>query len=541
MRSERVTIGNGPRNDRAGGSCNLVRLLPMRVKSDAMDRTAISGLDRRAFLKAAGRVGKAAAAAGVLPLGAPVLVGLARSQTGTPASEPLIRPAEIRSSNGVLETAITAAPGPVRLGARTFCGMLYNGAYVPPTLRVRLGDTLRIAFRNNLADPVKLDYPADLGPLCTSATRPLSNLHYHGMSVSPQGNSDNVFVHVHPGDGFQYEVRIPAAGRQGPGLFWYHPHAHGYVDDQILGGMSGALVVDGIEQIFPMLRDLPERFFLIKHAKLADGSAIVSINGQINPSVAMRAGEMQFWRIAHIGASEFYKVRIDGVSLYVVATDGHPLSQPRKLSEFFIGPGQRIEAIAVGPPAGEYAMRTVSFQNEAWRPPEPVLQLASITSTGSPPGTAIEDEILRQRPAGPQWIDEVRAAPIVRRRTLVYSRTPDRKVFMIDGRVVDEARTDQTVRLGDTEEWTVVNTDQQYHSFHIHQTPFLVTEVNGAAWNDDSLRDTFSVPPATDRGDSVIKVVIPFTDPVIVGRFVYHCHAVDHEDKGMMGVIEVVG
>jgi FtsP/CotA-like multicopper oxidase with cupredoxin domain len=111
---------------------------------------------------------------------------------------------------------------------------------------------------------------------------------------------------------------------------------------------------------------------------------------------------------------------------------------------------------------------------------------------------------------------------------------------MIDGRVIDEARTDQTVKLGDTEEWTAVNMDQQYHSFYIHQTPFLVTEVGGVSWNDDSLRDTFSVPPATDQGPGVLKVVIPFTDPVIVGRFVYHCHAVDHEDKGMMGVIEVV-
>jgi FtsP/CotA-like multicopper oxidase with cupredoxin domain len=111
---------------------------------------------------------------------------------------------------------------------------------------------------------------------------------------------------------------------------------------------------------------------------------------------------------------------------------------------------------------------------------------------------------------------------------------------MINGRVVDENRVDQTVKLGDTEEWTVVNTDQQYHSFHIHQTGFLVTEINGVGQNEDSLRDTFSVPPATDEGPGVLKVVIPFTDPVIVGRFVYHCHAVDHEDKGMMAVVEVV-
>ncbi|WP_246799313.1 multicopper oxidase family protein [Bradyrhizobium sp. CCBAU 51753] len=494
-----------------------------------------STLNRRSFIKAAGGfVGGTAAAGGLLSLGPSMR---ARSQPKTPAPEPLIQPPEISSANGMLDTAIAAAPGQVQLGDRAFAGLLYNGAYVPPILRVRLGDTLRTTFRNNLTSG--LDRPGYVGPICTGSGT-ASNLHFHGMSVSPQGNSDNVFVHVQPGETFEYRVSIPAAGRQGPGLFWYHPHAHGFVDDQILGGMSGALVVDGIDQLFPLLHGLPERFFLIKHVKFDDEHELVSINGQINPAVAMRPGEMQFWRIAHIGASDFYKFRVEGVPLYVVATDGHALSQPRKVTEFFIGPGERIDAIAVGPPPGEYPMRTISFQNEAWRPPEPERQLAVIHSSGLSPGASPEDEILRQRAVGSQWIDDVRAAPIARRRTLSYSRTADRKVFMIGGRVVDEARIDQTVKLGDTEEWTVVNTDQQYHSFHIHQTPFLVTEVGGAPWNDDSLRDTFSVPPATDRGPGMLKVVIPFTDPTIVGRFVYHCHAVDHEDKGMMGVIEVV-
>jgi FtsP/CotA-like multicopper oxidase with cupredoxin domain len=508
-----------------------------------MEESPAPNLHRRSFLKAASRLGKVAAAGSMLPIGLSTLGSLARLKAKAPTPEPLIQPSEARSANGILDTTITAAPGPVRLGDRTFGGLLYNGAYMPPTLRARLGDTLRITFRNNLIEGSRLNQTDYLGPLCTGADRPKdcpSNLHFHGMSVSPQGNSDNVFIHVHPNETFQYVVRIPASGRQGPGLFWYHPHAHGFVNDQILGGMSGALVVEGIEEIFPLLQGLPERFFLIKHVRLADETEIVSINGQINPVVAMRAGEMQFWRIAHIGASEFYKFRVEGVPLYVVATDGHALSLPRKMTEFFIGPGERIDAIAIGPPAGEYPMRTISFQNEAWRPPEPVVQLAVITSSGLSPNPALEDEVLRQRVAGPQWIDEVRAAPIARRRTLVYSRTADRKVFMIDGRVIDEARTDQTVKLGDSEEWIVINTDQQYHSFHIHQTPFLVTEVGGVSWNDNSLRDTFSVPPATDQGPGVLKVVIPFTDPAIVGRFVYHCHAVDHEDKGMMGVIEVV-
>jgi suppressor of ftsI len=461
-------------------------------------------LNRRSFLAAAG--GLAA-------------LGTARAFAGGP--QPLIQPAEIRSANGVLDATLTAAPGRVRLGDQAFSGLLYNGAYMPPLLRVRLGDTMRIKFRNALPDDP-------------------SNLHYHGMSVSPQGNGDNVFVHVHPGGEFDYEVRIPAAGRQGPGLFWYHPHAHGVVDKQILGGMSGALVVDGSERLFPLLKDLPERFLLFKHAELGENE-IISINGQVNPRLPMRPGEMQFWRIGNIGAELFLKLRIEGMPLYAVATDGHPLSRPRKLTELFLGPGERVDAIAIGPQSGEYAMRTIPFQNEAWKKPEPSRPMATVVSAGSSaPSAHAESEILRQRLAAAVWTDEVRSAPVARRRTLTYSTTPERKVFMIDGHVMEEDRVDQTVRLGDTEEWTIVNTDQQYHSFHIHQTAFLVTEVNGVRQDEDSLRDTFSLPPASDARPGVLKVVIPFTDPVIVGRFVYHCHAADHEDKGMMGVVQVV-
>jgi FtsP/CotA-like multicopper oxidase with cupredoxin domain len=122
---------------------------------------------------------------------------------------------------------------------------------------------------------------------------------------------------------------------------------------------------------------------------------------------------------------------------------------------------------------------------------------------------------------------------------LNYSRTADRRQFMINGRVMDERRTDKVAKLGSTEQWTIVNTDAQFHSFHIHQTPFLVTQINGVPCRSTSLRDTFPVPPATELGPSSLTVTIPFTDPVIQGKFVYHCHAVDHEDKGMMGVIEV--
>jgi len=168
--------------------------------------------------------------------------------------EPLIQPSEIRSENGVLKATITAAPGRVQLGDFAFPGFLYNGAYVPPLLRLRLGDTRRITFANDLPDDP-------------------SNLHHHGMSVSPQGNSDNVFVHVYPGQQFEYEVRIPTTGHQGPGFFWYHPHAHGFVEKQIRGGMSGGLVVRGRRA----------RSLCRQYAVLGDERGSAACGGRPNP------------------------------------------------------------------------------------------------------------------------------------------------------------------------------------------------------------------------------------------------------------------
>jgi FtsP/CotA-like multicopper oxidase with cupredoxin domain len=360
------------------------RVKSLRVDQDAGAATGLARSrgwpERRYVLRGIGR-------AGVAALLAPGL-SLSRPDRAKAARERLIQPPEIRSRNGELSVTLTAAPSPMRLGDVEFPGFLFNNAYLPPLLRVRVGDVLQVRLRNNLLEG-------------------FSNLHFHGMSVSPRARSDNVFVHVSPGHGFEYEVIIPSAGRQGPGLFWYHPHGHGFVTRQMLGGLSGALVVEGSETLFPILKDLPERFILIKQAEPGGGRAVISVNGQMNPTVEIRHGEVQFWRIAHIGATLFAPFRFSSVSLYVIATDGHPLSRPRKMSEFLLGPGQRIDAIAIGPPPGENAIATLPFKNMACREIFPCQQVATIVSAGPPASANVEAEVLRRRVGVKRWIDEV--------------------------------------------------------------------------------------------------------------------------------------
>jgi FtsP/CotA-like multicopper oxidase with cupredoxin domain len=194
----------------------------------------------------------------------------------------------------------------------------------------------------------------------------------------------------------------------------------------------------------------------------------------------------------------------------------------------------------VGGQPGRHAPKSVAFKFDERQPPVPEVDLGTVVSQG--PATdvaAAETQVGAQRVKQPLYVDTVRSSPITRRRTLVFSVNPQKTMFYINDQVFDEGRTDVTVKLGDTEEWTILNADSQYHDFHIHQTGFLVTEVDGAPRDFDGLRDTFSVPPMRNGKPGEAKLIIPFTDPVIVGRFVLHCHVAKHEDKGMMMTVEV--
>jgi suppressor of ftsI len=152
---------------------------------------------RREFIA---RLGSVAAGPALWPLAAALAPGLSplRAFAARAERQPLIEPPQIRSQNGVLDTTLTAEPGRIQLGETELPGFFYNGSYLPPLWRIQLGDVLRVRLRNEL-------------------TEGFTNLHFHGMSVSPRGRSDNVFIHLSPGHEFNYEVKVPSVGRQEPG------------------------------------------------------------------------------------------------------------------------------------------------------------------------------------------------------------------------------------------------------------------------------------------------------------------------------------
>src|SRR5215813_6914560 len=140
------------------------------------------------------------------------------------ADRPFVDPPMLSSSPGQLVVHLDTAPWVFWIDGRRFDGMLYNGAYIPPVWRVRPGDRLTVTLHNQLPE--------------------MTNLHFQ------------------PGTSFTYRVEIPE-GRD-VGLFWYHSHAHGRASPQIIGGLSGGLIVEGSERFYPLLKQLRERVLLIK-------------------------------------------------------------------------------------------------------------------------------------------------------------------------------------------------------------------------------------------------------------------------------------
>jgi FtsP/CotA-like multicopper oxidase with cupredoxin domain len=391
--------------------------------------------------------------------------------------------------------------------------MAYNGLYIPPTLRAQPGDTIRLRLTNALAEP--------------------TNLHMHGLTVSPRGNSDNVFTRVAPGQTQDYEIRLPPD--HPPGLYWYHPHSHGFSDMQVRNGMSGAIIVDGLLDPFPTLRHLPERLLLLKDLQMENGrvvhrdigkNTIRTINGIANPLIVLRPGETELWRIGNIGADLYYSLTLDGHRFQVVARDGNRRSRLTTADTLRLSPGARTAVLVTAGAPGVYLLRTGEINTGSEGNEYEGTVMATVRVEGSAATPVALPPVLLP-------VEDLRGR-VTNRRTVVFSESTDGDTMFIDRKQFDMNRTDTRVRLGAIEEWTIRNTSNELHTFHIHQGPFQLTEINGVPQPADDHRDIVDVPI---KGE--VKVIIPFTNPLIVGRFVYHCHILSHEDKGMMATIEV--
>ncbi|CAI8955930.1 multicopper oxidase family protein [Methylocaldum szegediense] len=447
----------------------------------------------------------------------PVL-GVADENDSTSA-ETFRNPPEITSSDGVLHVTLDAEKKEIRIGEQSVTAMVYNGRYIPPTLRVHPGDTMNIELVNSLDAS--------------------TNLHHHGSNVSPLGNGDNVFADIMPNTRYQQKIVFPDT--HPAGFLWYHPHMHGLVEAQIFGGMSGALIVEGMLDPFPQLHGIKERILLLKDFQNIGGEipsenidsnagTTRTVNGLVNPTLKIHPGETQFWRIGNIGADIYYRLKLDDHVLYEIAADGNRHTKRVPREEILLPPASRTEVLIQGGRRGIYQLRTLAVDTGPDGDQYPEVVLATLISEG----TAHEPVQLPTEDQFPP-VEDLREQPIAQFRSFQFSEDPDTNQFYIDGKQFDPNRIDTRVKLGDVEEWTIENATNEMHVFHIHQLDFQVTEIDGQPVPFVGRQDVVNLPVK-----SRVKILIPFTNPVIVGKFVYHCHIVAHEDNGMMATVEVV-
>ncbi len=429
----------------------------------------------------------------------------------------------------------------------------FNGHTVPPTIRVLPGDTLKITYVNDLPRPS--GEQCSVGP-CMNMT----NLHFHGLGVSPKAPADDVLDMIAmPGQTLNYVVHIPPS--QEPGLYWYHTHPHGESEQQAVDGMSGAIIVEGIERYEPMVRDLPERIIILRGpaiGKDAGGQAtlkkvqaavagcgnaevperVFTTNGVLRPAINIAPGERQFWRIVNASADRYSDVQVDGSPWQIVGLDGMPLSyhnpeHPVRIADHvLLPPASRLEAIVTGPPAGSKAtLRTRCVDTGPDGDPTPAMVLADIVSTSSLMSQLQTITVSDHRPASYRQpkLEALEMAP----PQFVATFTEDKKVFYINGQRYEPGAKPMTEAVvGTYQHWRVENQTKELHPMHLHQVHFLVYAVNGTRLPNPEWVDTANVP----YGGS-IDMIVDFTNPVIRGMSVFHCHLLNHEDKGMMAKI----
>ncbi len=291
----------------------------------------------------------------------------------------------LSSQNGALNLGLTIQNAADTYGYMHYC-LNYTtstGIVEAPTLRLNPGDTLTLDLTDqlNVAVPNSafVKYPMSRMEHATGVptTDPCksqimdfntTNLHFHGLNVPPVCHQDDVVnTLLQPSTTpFRYQIQIPA--NEPPGLYWYHPHPHGYTALQVNGGAAGAIIVSGIEKIKPQVAGLTERVFVIRQQFLNPLSWIpgpyqLTLNFQpatyplnASPIIQMKPGEKQFWRVANASTQAFISLQVlfgtTAQTLELISLDGVPVTGDPMVTSIDVAPAGRAEFIVTGPPTG---------------------------------------------------------------------------------------------------------------------------------------------------------------------------------------------
>jgi FtsP/CotA-like multicopper oxidase with cupredoxin domain len=518
------------------------------------------------------------------------------------------QPEDLFSHKGVLNVTLNYETTVDDNGNTLFCYMLPDGNQ-SPTLHIHPGDHLVVTLVNDTPQPsssttmaMQMNTSDDTVCGATTADDSSTNIHFHGTNTSPVCHQDDV-IHtlVNSGESFTYNVAFPK--NEPPGLYWYHPHVHGLSEAAVLGGASGAIVVDGIQNLQPAVAGLPQRILLVRDNLVPGvptaGGGVPSWDISLNyipvpypdypPAVIpMKAGAKQLWRLVNACADTILDIQLqyDGTpqALKIVALDGVPTGSQDgsrhgtivTKTDILIPPAGRAEFIVTGPEKGvqNAILLTQNIDTGPDGDDDPTRPIASIqtqftaASSSTPTASAAVtsaalDKATAALPAipsqiataNPQRFEGLAKVKPVGTRVLYFSEvlsdpndpnSPTDFFITVDGdtpTLFDPANPPAiTTTQGSVEDWTIENRSLENHEFHIHQIHFLLLDRNGVPVpkQDQQMLDMVQVPYWSGSGpDPSVTVRMDFRGPDI-GDFVYHCHILGHEDAGMMAIIRVV-
>jgi FtsP/CotA-like multicopper oxidase with cupredoxin domain len=526
-------------------------------------------------------------------------LGTASAQVGNCPSRPapgtpVVNPLDLYSVNGMLNVALALNDGVDSAGYTHDC---YNyatgsGTIEAPTLRLNPSDTLTLTLTNQLNLPegtaARAKHQMRMGPMkmkmtktptdtsCNGGivTQNSTNLHFHGLNIPPVCHQDDVInTLIQPTDPpFRYQIQIP--GNEPPGLYWYHPHPHGFTTNQVNGGASGALIVNGIEKVKPQVAGLTEQVLILRQQFLNPGSWVpgpyqLTLNFETVvtpplftlPLIVADPGEQQFWRVLNASTQAFLSLQLlyNGApqNLELISVDAVPVTGNPYVTTIDIPPAGRAEFVMTGPPEGATAvLLNQGFNTGPVGNPNPSQALANIVSSDGasernyhvPPRQRIPAP--KTLPTPRQRFADLAAVKAATKRSLYFSEAtegtngPTNYFITVQGQQPMVFNPDLppaiVTNVGAVEDWTIENHSSEEHAFHIHQLHFLVMAINGQPLPTPVMQDTVPVPYWDGKSPyPSVKVRVDFRDPEIAGTFVYHCHVLDHEDGGMMAEIQV--
>lgn len=453
---------------------------------------------------------------------------------GLPFADPVTA---IKNALGVYE--LEAKLAQINLNGTTASLLTYNGTYPGPTIRARAGETLRIRLKNALTDN---------GINILGHQRNITNLHTHGLHVSPKRPADSMDVMLDNGEFFDYVYDL---AYEMPGhLNLYHPHVHGNAAEQYWGGLMGALVVEddpaiplgGYETHVMVLKDITLNYGVPQaHASTMDymqgkEGNLVMVNGQVNPVLNIQPGQVQRWQIVNGCNARFFKLNLEGHSLHLIGTDGGLLDWPYPVQSLLLSPGERVDLlIKASTTKKNYRFLSLAYSRSGMSSAQQVTLLTLAVS-----GRAVGDQL-------PTTINPMAARLNVNttglvRRSLALSMGQGRGYIngqtYIDPMNACTINSDMLGMMGDPvyEIWEVSNQSGMDHPFHQHVNAAQVLAISGGDAAYASLytsipawKDTVLIP----KWGKVI-LLVPVMDWSGMGMF--HCHIMEHEDIGMMGV-----